>query len=116
MKNYEQPGNILKLTAPVGGVVSGTGYIIGAMLVVALHDADAGESFSALAEGVVELAMEATAATFAEGEMAFWDDTNKRFDNTGSGFYPAATAVEDRVATSTTVKVKLSGQAVVVVP
>ncbi len=51
-KNYKQDGNVLTLTAPTGGVVSGGIYAIGALVVVAVATAAAGESFAAHTGGV----------------------------------------------------------------
>jgi len=54
-KNYIQDGNVLTLTAPAGGVKSGGVYAIGALVVVAVADAAAGEEFGAHAGGVWRL-------------------------------------------------------------
>ncbi len=51
-KNYIQDGNVLTLTAPAGGVASGGLYAIGALVVVALHDAAEGEPFAGKPNGV----------------------------------------------------------------
>jgi len=51
-KNYVQDGNVLQLTAPAGGVVSGGIYAIGALVVVAIADAKAGETFAGATNGV----------------------------------------------------------------
>ena len=44
MNNYIQPGNVVDLTAPAGGVVGGMGYIIGGIFGVAVRDAAEGET------------------------------------------------------------------------
>jgi len=111
MKNFVQTGNILRLTAPSGGVESGTAYLIGGLLVVALHDADATEAFSAVSEGVVELAKEATTAAFTEGEIVYWDGTAGQADESATGRYPVGTCVSGAIAADTTVKLKLFGYA-----
>lgn len=116
MQNFLQPGKVAEFTAPVGGVVSGNAYLIGTTLVVAAHDADATEKFSGYTEGVFELPKEETTPAFVEGELIFWDDTEKEFNDSASGFYGCATAVEAAGATDETVKCKLHGFAVVVVP
>ncbi len=92
MKNYKQPGEILTLTAPTGGVVSGYAYLIGALLVVAQVSAAEGALFSALTRGVVTLP-KATGSAWTEGEKLFWDNTNKRFtDTSATGLFPAGVA------------------------
>jgi predicted RecA/RadA family phage recombinase len=112
MKNLIQPGNNLTLTAPAGGVVSGNAYLIGGLLVVAIISADAGEQFTAYSEGVCELPKEDSAAAFDEGDVAYWDDTAKEFDESAVGRYGAATVIAAAVAADKTVKVKLFGHAV----
>ncbi|MDG9928262.1 MULTISPECIES: capsid cement protein [unclassified Pseudomonas] len=54
-KNYVQDGDSLTLIAPAGGVVSGNPYVIGALAVVALVTAPAGQPFAARATGVFRL-------------------------------------------------------------
>jgi predicted RecA/RadA family phage recombinase len=55
VKNYVEPGEVLQLTAPGGGVVAGSFYTIGGLFVVATVTAAAGAKFSAyVGEGVVE--------------------------------------------------------------
>ena len=63
--NYVQDGDVLQLTAPTGGVVSGGIYAIGALVVVAIADADAGESFAAATNGVWTVE---TTGTLAAGD------------------------------------------------
>jgi len=109
MQNFDQPGRILEMTAPAGGVTSGTGYLIGGLYGVAVHDADATEKFSFAVEGVYTLPKEATTAAFTEGERVFWDDTAKEMDESAAGRYHAGVAVEAAIATDATVKVKLLG-------
>ncbi|MOA37398.1 hypothetical protein D3C78_1589860 [compost metagenome] len=50
--NYVQDGNVLPLTAPTGGVVSGGIYAIGALVVIANGDAAEGETFQGHPAGV----------------------------------------------------------------
>ncbi|SFL26966.1 capsid cement protein [Azotobacter beijerinckii] len=54
-KNFVQDGDVLTLAAPAGGVVSGTAYAIGQLVVVALEDAAAGQPFQGHAVGVWQL-------------------------------------------------------------
>lgn len=73
MLNIIAQGDRVELTAPSGGVVSGQGYIINEMFVVAVASALEGEKFAALVEGVVKLPL-ATATALAEGEKVGWDE------------------------------------------
>lgn len=85
MNNYVQPGDVVTLTAPAGGVVSGTAYQIGSLFVVAGDDAAAGESFPAYTKGVFTLPKTDGGSTaWTEGALLYWDDTAKE-----------VTAVED---------------------
>ncbi len=54
-KNFVQDGDVLTLTAPVGGVVSGSPYAIGTIACVALDTVAAGGPFSAKVTGVFDL-------------------------------------------------------------
>jgi len=114
MKNYIQDGKTLELTAPVGGVESGEGYMVGGKLVVSHVDADAGEKFSAESEGVFEMVVDGV-ADFDEGEVAFWDDTAKAFKDSAAGYYGAAYCVEAVTAGATLGKFKLFNHPVAVV-
>lgn len=54
-KNLIQDGKQITLTAPAGGVKSGTAYAIGTLVVVALVDAAKDEQFACCTSGVWEL-------------------------------------------------------------
>ena len=93
MKNYKQPGEILTLTAPAGGVVSGLTYVIGTLLVIAQVSAAAGEQFTALREGVFTVVKKA-AETWAEGDKLYFDNTAKNYTKTSAtGLFLAGNAV-----------------------
>ena len=86
MKAFIASGLVQDFTAPAGGVVSGSAYLIGALLVVATHDAAAGASFRGLARGVVDVPKVPSEA-WSELLKIYWDDTAKKFtldDDTGS--------------------------------
>ncbi|MFP3979163.1 DUF2190 family protein [Marinobacter sp. KMM 10035] len=70
--NFVQPGQVLTLTAPAGGVTSGSGHLIGAMFVVALHSAAVGESFEGQLTGVWSLP-KTSAQAWTEGVAIYWD-------------------------------------------
>jgi predicted RecA/RadA family phage recombinase len=79
-------GESLELTAPAGGVVSGTPYLIGTLLVVAEKSADAAAMFSALTKGAANVPKVPSEA-WTEGLKIYWDDTAKKItldDDTGS--------------------------------
>lgn len=115
MNNFIARGDTLKLTTPAGGVVGGQGYIIGAALfVVAQATTLAGELFSGLAEGVVELPKDG-ATVFTEGDIVGWDkDTGVGEvvpDADGGKDLDIGLVVETVVAAKLTVRVKLTPRA-----
>lgn len=109
--NYTQPGDVLTLIAPAGGVVSGAGYVIGSIFVVALVTAAAGATFTGRTEGIFRMpkATHATTKAFTAGEAVFWDDgVNKRWDKTATGFFQIGVAVAAAASTDTTVLVRIN--------
>lgn len=109
--NYIQEGETLDLIAPSGGVVSGDGYVIGGIFVVALNTAAQTLAFRGKRTGVFELdkATGESGKDFAAGETVFWDNTNKVGDKTNAAFYPIGVAVEAAASTAGKIKVLLSG-------
>jgi len=109
-KNQVSEGKVLELTAPGGGVVSGTGYFIGNLFVVAMVTAAATEKFSAATEGVFNLP-KTSAQAWVEGDRIYWDAGNARADNVatvGQLIGVAAAAAANPTATG---DVKLIGGA-----
>lgn len=84
MRNMKQEGNILTLTAPGGGVVSGNGYKIGQLFVVAAITAAAGEEFEGQLVGVFELP-KTTGTAWAAGQLLYWDDSTKKVTTVAAG-------------------------------
>lgn len=116
--NFVQLGDVLTLTAPAGGVVSGQGYVIGSIFVVALVSAAAGLPFTGMAEGVFRMTKNAAGSgkAFTAGEAIFWDDgSNKRWDKTATGFFQIGVAVEAAATTATTVLVRINQRALAAV-
>lgn len=70
--NYIQPGDVVTLTAPVGGVVAGQIYLIGGLAVVSTATAAAGASFEARTVGVHKVTKLAGSA-WSEGEKISLD-------------------------------------------
>lgn len=89
MDNYVQPGEVVTLTPPVGGVVSGTPYQIGQILVIATKtvtaaEALAGATFEGLRYGVVT-GPKTDSQAWTEGALIYWDDTEGEFTTTAAG-------------------------------
>jgi len=81
MKTYAEPGEIIPLTAPSGGVVAGTAYKIGSLVVVATVTVAQTLMFSALVRGVVSHA-KVSAQEWTEGVKVYWDNSAKNFTTT----------------------------------
>ncbi len=89
MKNFIKPGEVLTFTAPTGGVVSGTAYLIGSLLVVAASTVAQTLPFEGRRIGVFTLP-KATGTAWTEGALLYWDSTN-------SNLVTAASATARRV-------------------
>lgn len=112
MKNFIKPGKTMTFTAPAGGVVSGSAYIIGALLVIANNTVAAGLPFEGETEGVFSLPKAGTQA-WTEGQAVYWDNTAKVFSSAATaGFYRAgvAAAAVAGGAGDTTGQVRLTGE------
>lgn len=110
-RNYIQPGDVLDLIAPAGGVVSGTGYVIGNIFVVALGTAAAGEEFRGKTQGVFELPKAATVSP-AQGAIAYWNATAKNVTGTSAaGLFPIGVFTAKPGGGDASALVRLSGVA-----
>lgn len=83
MKIFIQPGDALELTAPGGGVVSGTPVLIGKLFVIPAVSASATAKFNGYISGVFQLP-KTSAQAWAEGDRIYWDAGNARADNVAS--------------------------------
>lgn len=83
MRAFQQNGKVVTLTAPYIRT-SGQGALVGSKFGVAVGDVASGAEGEFLTEGVVVLA-KTSAQAHAQGDIAYWDDTNKRIDNTVVG-------------------------------
>lgn len=108
MRNYQNAGINVRLTAPVGGVVAGLAYLIGNLFVVAIGSAAAGLQFEGQCEGVVNLPKNATQA-MAEGAAVFWDDAAKNVTTTVATNRKIGHVVTigGKIAADTTVDIRL---------
>lgn len=108
MKNYVSDGHVLTVTAPAGGVTSGTPTLIGTNLFgIPVTDAAVGEQFALKVGGVFEGVAKDTAAAWAEGDLVYWDNTNKRFTKTSAGNTKVGVAVAAALIADTTGTVKI---------
>ena len=114
--NFSQEGKIVQFTAPSGGVVSGTAYLIGGLLGVALTTQVAGALCEFAVEGVF-LLPKATGAAWTEGAVLYWDNTAKNVTTTTTSNYRVGCAarVGGEASGNTTGMVRLDGIAVTAV-
>ena len=93
MLNYLQPGNIVEVTAPAGGVVSGAPVVINQMIGIAATTEDAAASVNIQITGVFTVTKK-SAEAWAEGSPIYWDAANEYFTITEGGLFAGlATAV-----------------------
>jgi predicted RecA/RadA family phage recombinase len=78
MKLNVKPGQIITLTAPSGGVVSGTAYVIGHLVVVATEDKAQTLDFEALVRGVCDLPKVAD-EIWTENMKVYFDSSESKF-------------------------------------
>ena len=84
--NFRQPGDVLTLVSPSGGVLSGAPFVIGSIFAIAQTDAVEDAPVAAAVTGVWELP-KATGALLA-GAPVWWDDTLGVIKGaTGAGFF-----------------------------
>jgi predicted RecA/RadA family phage recombinase len=106
MKNFVSQGHALDLTAPSGGVTSGKGVKIGAIIAIALVTAAAGATFAGLVTGVVNVDSD-TGTAWAVGDIVYWDDTNKVFTKTSTSNTKAGYVVTAKASGDTSAHVRL---------
>lgn len=110
MKNYVQAGNSVTITAPTGGVISGSGVLVGHLFGVAAITAAEGEEAEISTNGVFDLAKEA-AASMDAGAPAYWDDTNKVVTPTATDNLRVGTAIIHAAGVSATARIMITGHA-----
>lgn len=113
-RSYIQPGDVLELIAPTGGVVAGTGVMIGNQFTIPQTTVAQTLPFNGYITGVHSHAKAASQAWTA-GQVVYWDDTNKVFSNVATvgffgqgGVFIAVEAVAGG-AGDTTGKVRMTG-------
>ena len=79
MTNFVKSGDHLTLAAPYD-VLSGGGFKVGNVFGVAANDTLSGNNVECEVEGVYDLAKDAS--TFAQGDLAYWDDSAKKVTST----------------------------------
>lgn len=120
MKNFVQPGSILDLTVPAGGVVSGTPVKIGSFLAIPQCTVTAAEvtaagagvrKFAGKIDGVFEFT-KISAQAWAEGDLIYFNTTSGFMTNvSATGVFLAGAATEAAANPSAVGRVRLNGVA-----
>lgn len=84
MDNFTESGEVLEFTAPGGGVVSGNGYKIGSLVVIATVAALATEKFQGITRGVVRVP-KPDDEVWTQLEKIYWDNSAKKFTTVSGG-------------------------------
>lgn len=109
MNNFMKPGEVLTFTAPTGGVVSGTAYLIGALLVVAATTVAQTLPFEGAVEGVYTLPKIAGVA-WTEGMLLYWDSATSNVGTVvGATTRRIGAAAAAAASGDTTGQVRLNG-------
>lgn len=104
---YVQPGDIIKLTAPSGGVTAGTPVKIGRFFGVPAQSALVGEKFSLGIEGVYTIPKVST-EIWVEGTVAYYNTGSALATSTSTTAMLIGLCVEPAASGSTTAKIKLT--------
>lgn len=110
MKTYIQNGHVITVPAPVGGIASGDGLIVGNIFGIAAYSAAEGDPIELATTGVYKLPKDST-AVLAVGTRVAWDNTAKEVNTLGAGRFPIGVAVEAAASGVTSVPVRLDGVA-----
>lgn len=110
MHNFIQPGNVLGLTAPSGGVVSGLGYQIGSLFVVATDTIAEDLEFQGQISGVIDL-VKTTSQAWTEGQLLYWDDGTSKVTSVAGANLLVGVASRDAGSSDATGRVRLNGTA-----
>lgn len=120
MRTYVQPGDILDLTVPAGGVVSGVAIKIGNFIVVPQCSITAAEvtaagagvrKFAGKLGGVFDLA-KINAQAWAEGDLIYFNTTSGNMTNvSAAGVFLVGAATENAPNPSTVGRVRFNAVA-----
>lgn len=107
MKNFVQPGDMITVAAPNGGIASGAGVLAGSLFGIAACTAAEGADVEIKTTGVFDLPKASGAIT--QGAKVYWDDTAKNVTTTASGNSLIGVAAAATASGASTVRVRLNG-------
>ena len=85
MNNYKEPGNVITVAAPSGGVTSSQAVVIGKLKGFAVATAAEGDDVGIARTGVFETAIKAAGAAWAVGDAIYLKADGTEFNKTASG-------------------------------
>ena len=110
MKNFVQPGDVVTVTAPGGGVLSGDLIVVGNLAGVCATDTASGAEVELALTGVFELPK--ASGQINEGAKVWWKAADGNVVNaTGAGYWPIGVAAKAAGTSEATVRVRLDGVA-----
>ncbi|MGA2637440.1 DUF2190 family protein [Methylocella sp.] len=110
-KNFLQKAEVITVTAPSGGLLSGQGVLIGALFGVSQFAAAAGASAEIATEGAWTLPKAASPIAFAQGAPVYWDAGAGDVTSVAHLNYAIGVATAAAAATDATAAVRLDGVA-----
>lgn len=110
MRNFQQTGDVLTLTAPSGGAVAGNGYKIGQIFAVAATTVAEALPFEGQLVGVFELP-KTTGTAWSVGDLLYWDDSTKKATTVAAGNLLIGAATAAAASGDTVGDVRLNGTA-----
>lgn len=113
MPLYRQPGDVLTMPAPAGGVIAGRVYLVGVLALVALQAAPEGELTTFSVGGAWELP-KPTGISFDLGELVFYDLASHEVNKTAAGRVPVGAVTVAAGSADTTAHVRLFAQSTAV--
>jgi predicted RecA/RadA family phage recombinase len=111
VKNFIQPGDVVTVAAPSGGIVSGQGVLTGALFGVAATTQAEGVDVEIATHGVFDLDKMAN-TTFTVGAVVYWDTATKTATSsvsTGGGDARVGVALAAAGSSDSTVRCRLDG-------
>lgn len=109
-KNFVQEGDVLDLTAPAGGVVTGTLYKIGRIVGVAMRSADVSATFPLKTTGVFDL-VKVNLEPWSEGLLIYYNSGSGLCTSTSTTAILIGCAVRTEASGTSFGRVRLNGAA-----
>lgn len=107
MKNFVQPGDVVTVSAPVGGVISGAAVLVGNLFGVAAFSAAAGADVEIATEGVFDITKK-SGDTFSVGDKAYWDAVAKYITSTPTSNAWVGVVTKAALGSDATARVRLN--------